>query len=354
MDYSFCRRVLFSLDAQTARRLVLTNLDWIVHLGLHRHLTHMPDDDPVTVMGLRFPNAVGLSAGMDRNGKRVNAFGGLGCGHVEVGTVTPLPEKISAKPALFRLVTAQGLIHRAGLDNDGVHQVIKNLRLAAPFRLRGGILGISIGKNSQTPADQALADFQTCLDAVYDHADYIAVNLSSPDAKSIAALEEPGFIEALLSGIAAHRDHLKALRNGKHVPMAVKLSPDWSDSTLTDVLDQMMKFGFDGVIATNATLTRDAVVGMPDSGQTGGLTGAPLRERATRVVRLVAEHVKGALPIIATGGIMSADDALEKMQAGAQLVQVHTGVIYQGPALIADSSDAIKRWRQEQRIPSEA
>ena len=271
----------------------------------------MPDDDPVEVMGLRFPNTVGLAAGMDKDGKHVTAFGGLGFGHVEIGTITPL-----AQP--------------------GVDKVLENLRSADAFRLRGGILGINIGKNAVTPIENALSDYEKCLDKVYDAADYIAVNISSPNTKNLRQLQGKGELDHLVEGIVKKREELKAARNGKHVPIAVKIAPDLENDEILRCVDTLIANGIDGV------------EGLDHANETGGLSGAPLRERSTEVVRLVADHVKGAIPIIASGGVMTGADAVEKIEAGAQLVQLFTGFIYNGPKLVADSVEAVAAWRAKQ------
>ena len=324
MLYNIARRVLFSMNPEMAHAVTMSNLDWIVHLGLHKLITHMPDDDPVTVMGVRFPNTIGLAAGMDKDGERVSAFGGL------------------------RLIPAEGVINRMGFNNEGVVQVLENLRSADAFRLRGGVLGINIGKNAVTPIENALSDYEKCLDAVYDHADYIAVNISSPNTKNLRALQGESELENLVKGITAKREALKEARNGKHVPIAVKLAPDLENDEILRCVDTLMAHGIDGVIATNTTIARKRVEGLQHAQETGGLSGAPLRERSTEVVRLIADHVKGELPIIASGGVMTGKDAVEKMEAGAQLVQLFTGFIYNGPKLVADSVEAVAAWRRAQ------
>lgn len=348
MLYNIARRVLFSMNPEMAHAVTMSNLDWIVHLGLHKLITHMPDDDPVTVMGVRFPNTIGLAAGMDKDGERVSAFGGLGFGHVEIGTITPLAQPGNPKPRLFRLIPAEGVINRMGFNNEGVVQVLENLRSADAFRLRGGVLGINIGKNAVTPIENALSDYEKCLDAVYDHADYIAVNISSPNTKNLRALQGESELENLVKGITAKREALKEARNGKHVPIAVKLAPDLENDEILRCVDTLMAHGIDGVIATNTTIARKRVEGLQHAQETGGLSGAPLRERSTEVVRFIADHVKGELPIIASGGVMTGKDAVEKMEAGAQLVQLFTGFIYNGPKLVADSVEAVAAWRRAQ------
>ncbi len=224
MLYSLCRRVLFSMQPETAHNVTMANLDWATHLGLHKLLTHMPDEDPVEVMGLRFPNTIGLAAGMDKDGIRVNAFGALGFGHVEIGTITPLAQPGNPKPRCFRVIPAKGIINRMGFNNEGCDKVIENLRSADAFRLRGGILGINIGKNAVTPIENALSDYEKCLDKVYDHADYIAVNISSPNTKNLRQLQGADKFDHLVSGIVTRRQQLKDARNG----MATELTEAFS------------------------------------------------------------------------------------------------------------------------------
>ena len=279
MLYNIARRVLFSMNPEMAHAVTMSNLDWIVHLGLHKLITHMPDDDPVTVMGVRFPNTIGLAAGMDKDGERVSAFGGLGFGHVEIGTITPLAQPGNPKPRLFRLIPAEGVINRMGFNNEGVVQVLENLRSADAFRLRGGVLGINIGKNAVTPIENALSDYEKCLDAVYDHADYIAVNISSPNTKNLRALQGESELENLVKGITAKREALKEARNGKHVPIAVKLAPDLENDEILRCVDTLMAHGIDGVIATNTTIARKRVEGLQHAQETGEIGRASCRER---------------------------------------------------------------------------
>lgn len=345
--YPIARRVLFSMNPEMAHHVIMTNLDWIVQFGLHKLVTHFPDEDPVEVMGIRFPNTIGLAAGMDKDGERVSAFGGLGFGHVEIGTITPLAQPGNPKPRLFRLIPAEGVINRMGFNNEGVDKVLQNLRSADAFRLRGGVLGINIGKNAVTPIENALSDYEKCLDKVYDHADYIAINISSPNTKNLRTLQGEGELDHLVKGIVARREQLKAERAGKHVPIAVKLAPDLDNSDILRCVDTLIANGIDGVIATNTTISRKRVQGLEHAEEIGGLSGAPLRDRSTEVVRLIAEHVKGEIPIIASGGVMTGQDAVEKLEAGAKLVQLFTGFIYNGPKLVADCVEADAAWRRQ-------
>jgi dihydroorotate dehydrogenase len=292
-------------------------------------------------MGLAFPNPVGLAAGMDKNGDHIDALGTFGFGFIEAGTVTPRPQPGNPKPRIFRLIPAQGVINRMGFNNDGVDQLVANVKRQNAFRRRGGIIGLNIGKNADTPIDRALDDYRIGLQKVYEHADYVAVNISSPNTKDLRALQGTRELTALLAGLRDERKRLED-RHGKRVPLAVKIAPDLADDALPLVADTLVEHGVDAVIATNTTIARDRVQGLLHAEETGGLSGRPLTERATAVIDLLARHLKGALPIIGVGGIMKGEDAAEKIQAGASLVQVYTGFIYGGPDIVAECVAAIR------------
>lgn len=342
--YTLARRALFSLDPETAHNITLGNIDWATTVGLTKLVSRQVSDDPVHVMGLRFPNCVGLAAGMDKEGAHVSSFGALGFGHIEAGTVTPKPQAGNPKPRIFRLIPAQGVINRMGFNNEGVDRFIENLSSGVSYRAKGGILGLNIGKNAVTPIENALDDYLICLRKVYAHADYVAINVSSPNTKNLRALQGDKELNALLSGLAAERNKLQEL-HGRRVPVAVKIAPDLDDDEIRRAADAIVAHGLDCVIATNTTISREAVKGLANAEETGGLSGKPLTARSTEVVDLLARHLQGRLPIIGVGGIMSADDAISKMQAGASLVQLYTGFIYRGPELIADCVESIARWR---------
>ena len=292
-------------------------------------------------MGLTFRNPVGLAAGMDKNAAHIDALGSFGFGHIEVGTVTPQPQPGNPKPRLFRIVPAQALINRMGFNNDGVERFVANVRRQQRFRAAGGILGLNIGKNATTPIERAADDYVAALEAVYPHADYVAVNISSPNTKDLRSLQGKRELVALLSALAEQRRRLEE-RHGRRVPLAVKIAPDLDDAAIPPLADVLVEHGVDGVIATNTTIRRDEVQGLPHAEESGGLSGRPLRERATEVVHRLASHLQGKLPIIGVGGIMTGADAVEKLQAGAVLVQIYTGFIYTGPDLIADCIEAIR------------
>mgnify|MGYP003449569760 CR=1 FL=1 len=342
MLYKLARPFLFSLDPELAHELTLTALQRGHDLGIARWVAKPLNPLPVKVMGLNFPNPVGLAAGLDKTAAHIDALGSLGFGFIEVGTVTPRPQPGHAKPRMFRLPRAQALINRLGFNNDGADQFVDNVHQQRAFRDRGGIIGLNIAKNADTPIERALEDYRTCLRGVYDAADYVAVNVSSPNTKELRSLQSARQLEGLLTGLSDERKRLED-RHGKRVPIAVKIAPDLADESVPGIADQLVEHKMDAVIATNTTLARDKVHGQKYADQSGGLSGRPLTERATQVVHLLARHLRGALPIIGVGGIMSGVDAVEKMQAGASLVQLYTGFIYSGPQLIAECVEAIRK-----------
>ncbi len=349
MLYSIARRCLFAMDPETAHHVIMANLDWAVNLGVTKLVTRDPVEDPIEVMGLRFPNVVGLAAGMDKNGERVSAFGGLGFGHVEIGTITPKAQPGNPKPRLFRVIPAEGVINRMGFNNHGVDEVLGvHLKSAAAFRNRGGILCINIGKNAVTPIENAVDDYLISMRKVYNHTDYIAINISSPNTKNLRSLQADEELEKLLKAITDERKRLIDENDGKRVPIALKVAPDLENDDILRISDQLVNYGIDGIIATNTTIARDSIQGLPNCNETGGLSGKPLRERSTEVVDLLYRHLQETMPIIASGGVMTGADAVEKMQAGAKLVQLFTGFIYYGPVLVPDCVDAVAQWRKTQ------
>lgn len=336
--YGLARPLLFSLDPERAHELTLEGLQRAHDLGATRLLDVPIEGEPVTVMGLRFPNPVGLAAGMDKNGAHIDALGGMGFGFIEVGTVTPRAQPGNPKPRMFRLPQAQGLINRLGFNNGGVEQFVANVQRAT-YR---GVLGLNIGKNAATPIESALVDYRTCLAAVYPYAGYVTINISSPNTQGLRSLQQDDQLEQLLVALTAEREALSQ-QHGRRVPLALKIAPDLDDAALPRVADTLVACGIDAVIATNTTIAREPVAGLPHADQTGGLSGRPLRARATEVVRRLSAHLRGALPIIAVGGIVDPQDAVEKMDAGASLVQLYTGLIYAGPALVAQCRTALAR-----------
>ena len=342
MLYELARPFLFSLDAEAAHDLTLKALQRGHDLGIVRWVTGRVDPLPVSIMGLRFPNPVGLAAGLDKTAAHIDALGALGFGFIEVGTVTPRPQPGNAKPRLFRLPKSQALINRLGFNNEGVDQFVANVHRHRAFRDQGGVVGLNIGKNADTPIEQALDDYRTCLRRVYDDADYVAVNVSSPNTKELRSLQSARQLAGLLGGLTEERKRLED-RHGKRVPIAVKIAPDLTDESVPEIADQLVEHEMDAVIATNTTISRDKVSGMKHVEESGGLSGRPLTDRATEVVGLLARHLQGALPIIGVGGIMSGADAVEKISAGASLVQLYTGFVYSGPQLVAECVEAIRK-----------
>jgi len=339
--YPLARSVLFRLDPEVAHELTLSKLDFAAGFGLTRIVAGRVPELPVQAMGLTFRNPVGLAAGMDKNAAHIDALGSFGFGHIEAGTVTPRPQPGNPKPRLFRLVPAEGLINRMGFNNDGVERFVAHVRAQKRFRAAGGILGLNIGKNATTPIERALNDYAAGLRAVYLDADYVAVNISSPNTKDLRALQGERELGALLRGLRDERRRLED-EHGRRVPLAVKIAPDLDDDAIPPLADALVAHDVDGVIATNTTIARDRVQGLAHAEETGGLSGRPLRERATEVVGLLARHLKGRLPIIGVGGIMEGADAVEKIRAGACLVQIYTGFIFSGPELIGQCVEAIQ------------
>ena len=342
MFYKLARPFLFSLDAEAAHDLTLKALQRGHDLGIARWVAERIDPLPVRTMGLRFPNPVGLAAGLDKTAAHIDALGTFGFGFIEAGTVTPRPQPGNAKPRMFRLPESQALINRLGFNNEGADQFVANVQRQSAFRDRGGIVGLNIGKNADTPIEHALNDYRACLRQVYDDADYVAVNVSSPNTKELRSLQSARQLTGLLTGLAEERKRLED-RHGKRVPIAVKIAPDVTDESLPEIADQLVEHEMDAVIATNTTVARDKVSGTKHANELGGLSGRPLTERATEVVRMLARHLQGALPVIGVGGIMSGADAVEKIRAGASLVQLYTGFVYSGPALVAECVEAIRK-----------
>ncbi len=335
--YALLRPALFKLDPETAHHLTLKGLNTLNTLGLSSLVAARIQDDPRTVMGLSFPNPVGLAAGLDKNGEYINGLAALGFGYIEIGTITPLPQPGNPLPRLFRLPEAQAIINRMGFNNQGVDALIANVQRAN----YSGILGINIGKNAATPMEQAADDYLICLRKVYAYANYVTVNISSPNTKNLRQLQDEAALNNLLSLLKAEQQKLADL-HGKYVPIALKIAPDMESEQITQISQLLMKHRIDGVIATNTTLSRVGVENIPQGDETGGLSGAPVREKANIVIRQLARELHNELPIIGVGGILSGADALDKIKAGASLVQIYSGLIYTGPSLIRDSCEAIR------------
>ena len=329
--YAILKPLLFQLDAEVAHDYTLKSLHVAEKFGLLKLYPTAPVVQPRQVMGITFPNAVGLAAGLDKNGAVIDGMAALGFGFLEIGTVTPRPQPGNPKPRLFRVQEAQGIINRFGFNNLGVDNLITNVK-AAKFK---GILGINIGKNFDTPNEKAVDDYLFCMQKVYPYASYITVNISSPNTKNLRALQEKDALSQLLLTLKQAQLELAQL-HGKYVPIALKIAPDLEVEQINEIADLLMQHQIDGVIATNTTLAREKVQGMSNGNETGGLSGAPVRDKSTMVIQLLSQRLQGALPIIGVGGILDGADAVEKIAAGASLVQIYSGLIYKGPKLVHD------------------
>ena len=334
--YPLFRPLLFAADPELAHDVALGGLDAAARVGLAQLAASRLPQAPVEAMGLRFPNRVGLAAGLDKNAAHLKGLATLGFGFIEAGTVTPRAQPGNPRPRMFRVVEAQALVNRLGFNNGGVDAFVANVARSG-YR---GILGINIGKNFDTPNERAADDYVACLRAVHAHASYVTINVSSPNTKGLRDLQAEKALSALLARIVAERDDL-AQKHGRCVPLAVKIAPDLDDVAVNAVARLLVAHRLDGVIATNTTIARDGVAGLPHADEAGGLSGAPLRERSTAVLRTLAKALDGALPIIGVGGILAAGDAQQKIDAGATLVQLYTGLIYRGPDLVAECVRAL-------------
>ncbi len=339
LPYGLARRFLFSLDAEQSHDVTLATLAHIQHTPLVCGVMQKRVDDPVTLAGLRFPNRLGLAAGLDKNGRCIDGLGAVGCGFVEVGTVTPLAQPGNPKPRLFRLPEANALINRLGFNNDGLAAFIANVK-RAKFRQRGGILGLNIGKNASTPMASAVDDYLTCLSGVYPHADYVTVNISSPNTANLRALQSDDALAGLLGAMRTRSAEL-AQQHGRRVPLFVKIAPDLDAAQVRRIANALVEYGIDGVIATNTTVSREAVKHLPHALEAGGLSGPPLMQSSNRVIAQLRSILGPEYPIIGVGGVMSGEDARAKVAAGADLVQVYTGFIYRGPELVSEAAKAL-------------
>ena len=341
--FSLLRPALFHLEPEAAHHLTLRSLNAAYSLGLSGMVVERITDDPRTVMGLTFRNPVGLAAGLDKNGSCIDGLAALGFGFIEIGTVTPLAQPGNPKPRLFRLPQANAIINRMGFNNEGVEKLIANVKCAKYTGIPGhsNILGINIGKNAATPIEKAADDYLTCLRKVYAHASYITVNISSPNTKNLRELQGKDALDDLLKTLKAEQQKL-ADAHGKYVPLALKIAPDMEGEQITQIARLLMQHHIDGVIATNTTLSRQGVENLPHGTETGGLSGAPLRNKSTAVIKQLATELQGALPIIGVGGILNGADAAEKIKAGASLVQIYSGLIYRSPTLIKECCAAIR------------
>ncbi|MGE0673757.1 MAG: quinone-dependent dihydroorotate dehydrogenase [Methylibium sp.] len=340
IPYALTRPFLFGLDAEHAHELTLASIARLQNTPLQCLWQQPRIDDPVTLAGVRFPNRIGLAAGLDKNGRCIDGFGAMGFGFIEVGTVTPKGQPGNPKPRIFRLPRAEALINRLGFNNDGLDAFLANVRRAS-FRQGGGVLGLNIGKNAATPIEDAVDDYLLGLEGVYPHADYVTVNISSPNTQNLRCLLSDAALDALLGRLQVRRQQLIA-RHGRSVPMFVKIAPDLDEAQVDVIAATLKKNAVDGVIATNTTLSRDAVRGQAHATEVGGLSGRPVFEASNRVVGQLRAALGAGYPIIGVGGVMSGADARAKRDAGADVVQIYTGLIYRGPALVSEAARALK------------
>ncbi len=336
MLYQLIRPLLFRLDPETAHQVAFAGMDLAANLGVAGCLGSTSGGRSVRAMGVDFPNALGLAAGLDKNGTHLDALGALGFGFIEIGTVTPRPQPGNPRPRLFRLPQANALINRMGFNNLGVDAVLANV---ARSRYRG-VLGINIGKNVDTPIERAADDYLACLRKVYPRASYVAVNISSPNTKNLRDLQGANALAALLNALKEEQRRLSEMHR-RYVPLAVKIAPDLDETAIHAAASQFLAHGIDGVIATNTTLSRVGVEGLPNAGEAGGLSGKPVFQPATQALKTLCHALEGRIPVIGVGGVFSGADARAKIEAGATLVQIYTGFIYRGPDLIAECVRAL-------------
>ncbi len=345
VPYSLARRFLFGLDPETAHDLTMASLAGTQHTPLKWAYCAGRVEDPIKLAGLTFPNRIGLAAGLDKNARCIDGLAAMGFGFVEVGTVTPLGQPGNPKPRMFRLPEANALINRLGFNNEGLDAFLRNVH-ASTFRQQAGgkqplLLGLNIGKNAATPIERAVDDYLICLDGVYPHADYVTVNISSPNTKNLRALQSDEALDALLGAIDQRRQALTQ-KWGRAVPIFVKIAPDLDEAQVAVIAATLQRHAMDGVVATNTTLSRDAVKGMAHAEEAGGLSGSPVLAASNRVIRQLRNALGKSFPIIGVGGVISGADAVSKLDAGADVVQIYTGLIYKGPALVREAASALK------------
>ena len=333
MLYSLARPLLFSLAPERAHELTLSLLKSAHRMGMMRQSIAAK---PVTCMGIQFPNPVGLAAGLDKNGAYIDALAGLGFGFIEIGTITPRPQAGNPHPRLFRLPEAKAIINRMGFNNDGVDKLIENVK-AAKFK---GILGINIGKNADTPVENAVDDYLICLEKVYNYASYVTVNISSPNTKNLRSLQSGDALTELLQTLRKRQLEL-AEEHQHYVPLVLKVAPDLTTEDIEFIAKQLIQFKIDGLIVTNTTLSREGVENLKHGNEAGGLSGAPVFEKSTACLAAFSKALNGQVPLIGVGGILSGEQAVAKQAAGASLVQIYSGLIYTGPTLVKDCVDAL-------------
>ncbi len=341
IPYALTRPFLFGLDPEAAHDLTLGSIARAQNTPAQCLWAAPRVDDPVVVAGLGFPNRIGLAAGLDKNGRCIDGLGAMGFGFIEVGTVTPKGQPGNPKPRMFRIPERQALINRLGFNNEGLAVFLANVQRARSFRAGGGVLGLNIGKNAATPIERAADDYLLGLAGVYPRADYVTVNISSPNTQNLRALQSDAALDLLLSLLMERRGELAA-EHGRTVPLFVKIAPDLEPAQVELIAATLVKNRVDGVIATNTTVARDAVQGLRHAAETGGLSGTPVFEASNRVIRLLRAVLPAGFPIVGVGGVMSGADARAKLEAGADLVQIYTGLIYRGPEIVAEAAQAVK------------
>ncbi|RZI41158.1 quinone-dependent dihydroorotate dehydrogenase [Herbaspirillum sp. HC18] len=341
--YALARPLLFTLDPEAAHNLTLPSLKRAAAFGL-TGLIGKPKSDPRTVMGITFPNPVGLAAGLDKDGAYIDGLAALGFGSLEIGTVTPRAQPGNPQPRIFRLPQAKAVINRMGFNNGGVDAFVANVQASKFYQNKEGVLGLNIGKNADTPIERAAEDYLSCLEKVYPYASYVTVNISSPNTKNLRQLQGGSELDALLSQLK-DAQHRLADKHKRYVPIALKIAPDVDGEQIKTIAAALLRHKMDAVIATNTTITRDAVKGLPHAEETGGLSGAPVFELSNAVIRALKAELGDAIPIIGVGGILSGKDAQAKLAAGASLVQLYTGLIYRGPALVKECAAALRKSR---------
>lgn len=339
--YSLTRPFLFFMDPEVAHELTLPALKHAHQLGLTRFI-NQPPADPREVMGIRFPNPVGLAAGLDKDGRYIDGLAALGFGSIEIGTVTPRAQAGNPKPRMFRLPQANAIINRMGFNNGGVDAFVANVQASRFYQEKQGVLGLNIGKNADTPIEKAADDYLHCLSKVYPYASYVTVNISSPNTKNLRQLQGANELDELLAKLKDAQQRLSD-QHKRYVPIALKIAPDVDSEQIKNIADALVRHQFDGVIATNTTITRDAVKDLPHGEEAGGLSGEPVFALSNQVIRALKSELGDTLPIIGVGGIFSGADAKTKMDAGASLVQVYSGLIYKGPALVQECAQALRK-----------
>lgn len=342
IPYTFTRSFLFGLDPETAHDLTLQTIQRLQNSPAQCLWAQQRISDPIKIAGLLFPNKIGLAAGLDKNGRCIDGFGAMGFGFIEVGTVTPVAQLGNPKPRIFRIPSQNALINRLGFNNGGLESFITNIKKAKRFQQSGGILGLNIGKNAHTPIEQAVEDYLLGLNAVFPYADYITVNISSPNTKNLRQLQDDKALDELLGRLMKRKAELTDLHQ-KQVPLFLKIAPDLSDEQITHIASSLLAHCIEGVIATNTTLSRESVQGLVHAHETGGLSGGPVLNASNRVISQLRLALGPHFPIIGVGGVLSSEDAKSKIQAGANLVQIYTGLIYKGPVLVPECAAALRQ-----------